>query len=172
MKRIAFFVLIGLMVGLANCSTDAVVCSKNVDQARIDAVPKNQLNIDITRITNYLSANNITNVTVDPSGLRYTINKTATGNTPCLSNTIVVNYSGRILNPSGSLSSTTFDAGSNVALPLSGLILGWQIAFPKFAPATQATLYIPSGLAYGTSPSGSIPANSVLVFEVTLVSIQ
>lgn len=173
MKRIAFFVFIGLMAGLANCSTDAVVCSKNVDQTRIDAVPKNQLNTDITKITNYLTANNIANVIVDASGLRYTINKTATGNTPCLSSTVVVNYSGRVLNSSGSLASTTFDAGSNAQFGLSGLILGWQIAFPKFAPGTQATLYVPSGLAYGTSsPSSAIPPNSVLVFEVTLVSFQ
>ncbi|HWA36074.1 MAG TPA: FKBP-type peptidyl-prolyl cis-trans isomerase [Cyclobacteriaceae bacterium] len=172
MKRIALFALIGLLAGLANCSTDAVVCSKNVDQTRIDAVPKNQLNTDIARISNYLSANNLTAI-ADPSGLRYAINKTATGNTPCLSSTVVVSYSGRVLLSNGNLAATTFDAQTNAQFGLSGLILAWQIAFPKFAPGTNATLYVPSGLAYGTaSPSAAIPPNSVLVFEVTLVSFQ
>ena len=33
----------------------------------------------------------------------------------------------------------------------------------------KATLYIPSGLAYGNQAIGDIPANSNLIFEVTLV---
>ena len=56
---------------------------------------------------------------------------------------------------------------------LSGLILGWQIAFPKFPAGTSATLYVPSGLAYGTAGSSpKISPNAVLVFEVTLTSFQ
>jgi FKBP-type peptidyl-prolyl cis-trans isomerase FkpA len=172
MKSIALFVLIGLMVGLTNCSKDATVCSKTVEQARLDAVPKTQLNNDIARIANYLQANNITAI-VDPSGLRYVINKVGTGGTPCLSSTVVVNYSGNVLNSNGTLAPTPFDAASNAQFSLSGLILGWQIAFPKLTAGSSATLYVPSGLAYGTaSPSAKIPANSILVFDVTLVSFQ
>src|SRR4051812_33077631 len=112
MKSIALFVLIGLTVGLTNCSKDAQICTKNVEQAKLDAVPKTQLNNDIARISNYLVANNIT-ATVDPSGLRYVLNKVGTGATPCLSSTIVVNYTGSVLNTNGSLASSPFDAGAN-----------------------------------------------------------
>ncbi len=172
MRRVILFALVGLLAGLANCSTDAVVCTKNVDQARLDAVPKAQLNTDIARISNYLTANGVT-ATVDPSGLRYVINKVGTGNTPCLSSTVVVNYSGSVLNNNGTISSTPFDAGTNAQFGLSGLILGWQVAFPKFAPGTTATLYVPSGLAYGTAGyAPKIAPNAVLVFDVTLVSFQ
>jgi FKBP-type peptidyl-prolyl cis-trans isomerase FkpA len=172
MKSIALFVLVGLMVGLTSCSKDAQICSKNVEQTKLDAVPKTQLNNDIARISNYLVANNITAV-IDPSGLRYVINRVGSGTTPCLSSNIVVNYSGSVLNNSGTLASTPFDAGSGAQFTLSGLILGWQIAFPKLSAGSSATLYVPSGLAYGaSSPSAKIPANAVLVFDVTLVSFQ
>src|SRR4051812_25356360 len=150
MKRIVWFVMIGMMAGLTDCSRDAVVCSKNVDQARLDAVPKTQLSLDVQRITNYLSAKGITNAVVDPSGLRYVINRVGTGQTPCLSSTVVVNYSGRVLRGDGTLSPTTFDAASSAQFGLSGLILGWQVAFPKLTTGSSATLYVPSGLAYGT----------------------
>ncbi len=176
MKRIALFVIIGLITGLTKCSTDAVVCTKSVAQATLDAVPKTQLAIDIGRISTFLSANSIT-ATEDPSGLRYVVTTLGTGQTPCLSNTVTVSYSGKVLlatGPSaGTLATTTFDANSGVAFGLSGLILGWQIAFPKFPAGTSATLYVPSGLAYGTSsPTTKIPSNSVLVFNVQLISFQ
>jgi FKBP-type peptidyl-prolyl cis-trans isomerase FkpA len=171
MKSIALIVMMGLMVGLTNCSKDAVICTKNVDQTKLDAVPKSQLNNDIARISNYLVANSIT-ATVDPSGLRYVINKVGTGATPCLASTILVTYSGSVLNANNTLS-VPFDQGSNLTFSLSGLILGWQVAFPKFPAGTSATLFVPSGLGYG--PAGSAPkigSNAVLVFDVTLVSFQ
>ncbi|MEJ0054709.1 MAG: FKBP-type peptidyl-prolyl cis-trans isomerase [Bacteroidota bacterium] len=174
MKRIVLFVVIALTAGLTNCSTDAVVCVKNVDQAKLDAVPKTQLANDLIRISAYLAANNITGVTEDVSGLRYTITTLGTGQTPCLSSTVVVNYSGKVLLANNAqLASSTFDSNVGASFGLSGLITGWQVAFPKFPPGTSAVLYVPSGLAYGTgSPSTKVPANSVLVFNVDLISFQ
>jgi FKBP-type peptidyl-prolyl cis-trans isomerase len=172
MKRIALFTLIALMTGLTNCSTDAVVCVKSVDQAKLDAVPKAQLATDIGRIQAYLTANNIT-ATEDVSGLRYTVSTLGTGQTPCLTSTVVVNYSGRVLLANNTLASSVFDSNTAASFGLSGLITGWQVAFPKFPAGTTAVLYVPSGLAYGTSsPSTKVPANSVLVFNVDLVSFQ
>jgi FKBP-type peptidyl-prolyl cis-trans isomerase FkpA len=174
MKRIGLFVIIALMTGLTNCSTDAVVCTKTVDQAKLDAVPKNQLAVDIGRISQFLAAGSVTAVE-DVSGLRYVVTKLGTGQTPCLSNSVTVNYSGKVLQSSNTqLAAANFDASTAATtFGLSGLILGWQVAFPKFPAGTTATLYVPSGLAYGTSsPSTKIPANSVLVFQVELVSFQ
>jgi len=172
MKSIALFVMLGLMVGLTNCSKDAVICTKNVDQAKLDAVPKPQLNTDIARISTYLTTNNITTAIVDPSGLRYVIKTQSTGNTPCQASNVVVNYSGSVMNSNNSTLATPFDSGSNTQLSLPGLILGWQIAFPKFPAGTSATLFVPSGLAYGTAGRSPIPPNAVLVFEINLVSFQ
>ena len=33
-------------------------------------------------------------------------------------------------------------------------------------------VYIPSAMAYGDKPVGSIPANSILIFEIELISIN
>ncbi|NOT74626.1 MAG: hypothetical protein HOP08_06835 [Cyclobacteriaceae bacterium] len=172
MRRIIQFAFIGLFAGLFNCSTDAFVCIKDVAQARLDAVPKTQLATDIQRIDNYLTANNIVAIQ-DPTGLRYQIISQGTGQSPCVNSKIAVAYSGRVLLNTGVLAGTTFDSSTGATFTLSGLILGWQIAFPKLPNGTTAKLYVPSGLAYGSVAQGtSIPANSVLVFDVELLAFQ
>jgi FKBP-type peptidyl-prolyl cis-trans isomerase FkpA len=173
MKKIVLFLSIALVSSLVNCSRDAVPCTRAVKQSVIDAVPQTQLAADIQRINNYLTANSIVAV-VDPSGLRYVITTAGTGITPCLESSIGVLYSGRTLLSNGTLNPNVFDAATQpVAFTLNQLILGWQIAFLKFPPGTSATLYIPSGLAYGPAGSGSkVPPNSVLVFDVQMISIQ
>jgi FKBP-type peptidyl-prolyl cis-trans isomerase FkpA/FKBP-type peptidyl-prolyl cis-trans isomerase FklB len=55
---------------------------------------------------------------------------------------------------------------------LSGLIQGWQIGFQLLGQGSIATLYIPSGLGYGPSGSGPIPANANLIFDVSLVGVK
>ena len=53
------------------------------------------------------------------------------------------------------------------------MIRGWTIALQLMSPGDKWLLTIPSDLAYGEKGSGSkIPANSVLVFEVELISFR
>jgi FKBP-type peptidyl-prolyl cis-trans isomerase len=49
--------------------------------------------------------------------------------------------------------------------------LGWQYGLPLIKPGGKILLYLPPSLGYGSSPVGTIPANSVLIFEVQLVSV-
>ena len=174
MRKVILFALIGMVVGLMNCSTDMKVCVKEVNPETIAAVPQAQLTIDIARIKTY--TNSLTGVTVveDPSGLRYSVTTAGpAGDTPCLSSSVTFAYSGRVLLPNNtSLSSVPFDSSPSAVFNLSSLILGWQVAFPKFPAGTVVTLYIPSGLAYGTRNQTGIPANSVLVFDVSLIAFQ
>jgi len=174
MRKVIFFALIGMAAGLMNCSTDMKVCVKDVSPATIAAVPQAQLNTDIARIKTYTNAIGAVNVVEDPSGLRYSITSVGTGDTPCLSSTVRVAYSGRVLLPlnNNTLSNVPFDSNTGVDFLLTDLILGWQIAFPKFPAGTQVTLYVPSGLAYGTRIQGNIQPNSVLVFEINLIDFQ
>ena len=52
------------------------------------------------------------------------------------------------------------------------VIKGWDEAFQLMNTGSKATLYIPSGLAYGSrARSAAIPANAILVFDVELVKI-
>ena len=46
---------------------------------------------------------------------------------------------------------------TELILILAGMIVGWQIGLPLLHVGDSATLYIPSGLAYGTAKVGSVP---------------
>lgn len=70
---------------------------------------------------------------------------------------------------------TIFDmTGDSTAIEfaLSNVVGGWQLGFPELSKGDSALLLIPSYLAYGNNAIGSIPANSVLVFDVFLQSFE
>ena len=69
-----------------------------------------------------------------------------------------------------------FDAsdkhGGTLNFPVGGVIPGWTEALEKMKVGSTWQLFIPSDLAYASqSPSPDIPADSTLIFDVTLVSI-
>ncbi|MGO9036743.1 MAG: FKBP-type peptidyl-prolyl cis-trans isomerase, partial [Steroidobacteraceae bacterium] len=55
---------------------------------------------------------------------------------------------------------------------VSGVIKGWQEALVMMKPGARWELYVPAELAYGPSPRPGIPANSVLIFEVEVLSAK
>jgi FKBP-type peptidyl-prolyl cis-trans isomerase len=130
-------------------------------------LPEVQLAKDVAIIDSYLATNNISAQT-DPSGLRYTIQSLGTGPTPTLSNCILAKYTGTLL-------STGDQFDQNILgykAPLKNLIEGWKVGLPLLPKGTKATLYVPSGMAYGSVSNGSrIPANANLVFEIELVDV-
>jgi peptidylprolyl isomerase len=130
-------------------------------------------------IANYLAANNLT-ATTTADGLNYVITTKGTGAVPTKGQTVTVNYSGFLLNSNGTIG-TEFDSNTDptfghvtpfsFVLGAGQVIAGWDEAFALLPVGTVAQLIIPSSLAYGSAGSGSsIPPNSILVFNVTLVS--
>ena len=130
-------------------------------------------------ISNYLAANNLT-ATTTADGLNYVIKTNGTGPVPTAGQTVTVNYSGFILNSNGT-KGTEFDSNTDsqfghvspfsFTLGAGQVIAGWDEAFALLPVGTVAELIIPSALAYGTTGSGtSIPPNSILIFDVTLLS--
>lgn len=165
MKKL-FFVF-SLSAFVFGCSDETVSpCTKEVSAEKITGVDQTQLQKDITAIDAYLASKSITAVN-DPSGLRYIISTTGDDARPCLESQVKVNYTGKLLT-----TGSVFDSSKNgpVTFPLNNLILGWQIGFVNFGKGTKATLYIPSGFAYGKNVAGSIPANSNLIFDIELIS--
>jgi FKBP-type peptidyl-prolyl cis-trans isomerase FkpA len=69
---------------------------------------------------------------------------------------------------------TVFDGTSSTParFTLNQLISGWQLGVPLIKKGGRLILYLPPSLAYGSRASGPIPANSVLIFEITLVDFQ
>lgn len=133
-------------------------CKKETDQSEIDE----------GIIKKYLEDNNIT-ATRHSSGLYYVIKKTGYGDSPNYYSQVEVTYKGYLTD------GTIFDQtspGSTYTGYLSRLIEGWQICIPLLHRGGNGTFYIPSGLGYGNKAVGSIPANSVLIFDISLVEFQ
>ena len=121
---------------------------------------------DDAAIQAYIKANNIT-ATKDPSGVYYQILTPGTGIQPTVNSNVWVNYTGRFLD------GTTFDSGTINNTPLTNLIVGWRIGIPYDKVGGRILLLIPSGLAYGHTPTNtSMRADAVLVFDVTLTNAQ
>lgn len=52
------------------------------------------------------------------------------------------------------------------------VIAGWEQGIPGMKVGGKRLMAIPPSLGYGPEPYGQIPGNSVLVFEVEVVSMQ
>ena len=157
MKRLTF-VICCLLVG--SCNKEEVMVVSDAEQ----------LKIDVEAIDQYLLKNAIVAVK-DPSGLRYVVHQPGAGSIPLASSFLKVNYEGRYLT-----TEQIFDKSSTpvrfFTFPVDNLIHGWQIAFSNLPKGSIATLYIPSGLAYGKAGAGPIPPNSNLIFDVNFIDIR
>jgi FKBP-type peptidyl-prolyl cis-trans isomerase FkpA len=116
------------------------------------------------QMASYAAKNNITYIS-DPSGVLYQIITAGNSTKPRLTSTITVTYTGKLMNDK------TFDSGT-ITYPLNNLIPGWQIALPLIGEGGQIKILIPSSLGYGSSGSGSIPGNSPLYFDVSLLKVK
>ena len=105
------------------------------------------------------------------SGLQYEVLKKADGAQPKATDVVTVHYEGKLTD--GSVFDSSVERGSPIDLPVNGVIPGWVEGLQLMHVGEKYKLYIPSALAYGEqSPSPAIPANSVLVFELELLSIK
>ena len=130
-------------------------------------VSQDQLAIDIAAIDAYLLENEITAQT-DETGIRYVINKEGTGGKADLCSIATVTYQGKLMS-----NGAVFDSRDTpISFPLRNLIVGWQIGIPKVKEGGTITLYLPSVYSYGSRANGDIPANSNLIFEITLLDVN
>ncbi len=129
------------------------------------ALEQSRFVTDSTAIANYLEENTI-DATYHPAGIWYTVTEQGTGPFPNPYTLLDFDYKLRLL------SSTSTLQESNIARqPAMGLVDGLKVGLPLLREGGKATFYIPSLLGYGTSATQSIPANSNLVFEISLTNI-
>lgn len=156
-----------VLTGLVSCLNLEPPCSRTINQNLLNLLDTARINSDGRAIKAWLDANNKT-ATKDGSGLWYKIIKQGAGEVPCLSDVVSVNYTGSLLS-----NGTVFDASTQpVDLPLSNLILGWQIGFLKLQKGAKVVFYIPSSMGYGGADRPKIPANSILVFDIEFVDLK
>lgn len=104
------------------------------------------------------------------SGLQYEIVQQAEGAQPKANDTVRVHYTGTLID--GTVFDSSVERGEPVEFPVGAVIPGWVEALQLMKVGEKYNLYVPSELAYGAqSPTPAIPANSVLLFEVELLSI-
>jgi FKBP-type peptidyl-prolyl cis-trans isomerase FkpA len=114
------------------------------------------------------AANNGIFVTRHSSGLYYEIISTGSGATPSVNSKIFVTYVGKLLD--GRVFDQQADS-SKTGWVLGTLIEGWKIGLPLIQKGGEIKLIIPSSLAYGCGTS-TLPANSILYFDVRLIDVQ
>jgi FKBP-type peptidyl-prolyl cis-trans isomerase len=99
------------------------------------------------------------------SGLEYEVVKAGTGETPTANDVALVEYRGALTN------GTEFDAskpGEPVAMPIGQVVPGFAEALMLMPRGSEYRVWLPPQLAYGDRAAGPIPANSVLVFDITM----
>ena len=127
-----------------------------------------QAKLDDAQIVKYLADNSIT-ATKDESGLYYQIVTAGSADKPTVNNGVYLTYEGKLMS-----NATVFDSKTSpyYFADMTTLIEGWKIGVPKIGKGGRIKLFVPSGLAYKNDASGAIPANSVLIFDITLVNFN
>jgi FKBP-type peptidyl-prolyl cis-trans isomerase len=119
----------------------------------------------------FLAANkNNPGVVTLPDGLQYTVLTNGTGPMPAASDTVSVNYRGTLID--GTEFDSSYKRGQPASFPVGGVIHGWTEALEKMNVGSKWKLFIPAALAYGEQGRPGIPPNSVLIFDVELLSVQ
>lgn len=109
-------------------------------------------------------------VKVTASGLQYEVLAPGSGAKPAATDTVTVNYEGRRLD--GKVFDSSYQRNEPATFPLDGVIKGWTEGLQLMSVGSKYRFAIPSELAYGEGGAGDdIEPNSVLVFEVELLSI-
>jgi FKBP-type peptidyl-prolyl cis-trans isomerase len=85
-------------------------------------------------------------------------------------NEVTVQYRGKLLD--GSEFDSTYTRGAPASFPVNGVIKGWQEALVMMKPGAEWQLFVPPELGYGVSPKPGIPAGSLLIFDVELLSVK
>lgn len=160
MKNIILAVLLlGTLVGCLKSSENTFTCTYN---ACAEKAPTQQ----IEQVQAYLSTKGIAAIQ-HCSGLFYVIDTMGTGATPTVCSDVLVRYEGKLAND------TVFESTTSpVAFNLSRLITGFKNGIPLIKEGGRIRLFIPPALGYGSVQAGSIPPNSMLIFDVSLLATR
>ena len=103
--------------------------------------------------------------------MQYSVIKSGSGAKPSATDSVTVNYEGKLIN--GTVFDSSYKRGTPTTFGVNQVIPGWTQALQMMRPGAIWMLYIPANLAYGANAmGGSIPANSTLIFKVQLISVN
>jgi FKBP-type peptidyl-prolyl cis-trans isomerase len=109
-----------------------------------------------------------------PDGLQFRVvhEGPKDGMRPQLGDEVKVNYEGKLAT-NGHVFDSSYERGQPAAMPLKGLIRGWQEALTLMRPGDEWILYVPPELGYGAEGAGGgeIPPGAALVFRIELIDV-
>ena len=104
------------------------------------------------------------------SGLQYEVIAEGNGDKPAASDTVVVHYTGTLID--GTVFDSSVERGTPATFGVTQVIPGWVEALQMMQVGAKWRLYIPSDLAYGPrGAGGAIGPNATLIFDVELLQI-
>ena len=104
------------------------------------------------------------------SGLQYEVLAEGNGEKPAASDTVVVHYTGTLID--GTVFDSSVERGTPATFGVTQVIPGWVEALQLMQVGAKWRLYIPSDLAYGPrGAGGAIGPNATLIFDVELLQI-
>ena len=109
-------------------------------------------------------------VTTLQSGLQYKVITAGNGPVPKDKDSVKVNYSGKLIN--GTEFDNSYSRKEPVVISVNGVIKGWREALQLMKVGSKWEIYLPSELGYGEQNMSTIPADSVLIFDIELLSIE
>jgi len=163
-----FLVLAFVSIVIFSCGKFDSDPAPQPQQCLYDSCAKKAPATEIQSVQDYITTNNIT-AKQHCSGVFYELVTEGSGATPTACSYVTVKYVGKLTD------GTIFDQtqpGATYSNYLSSLIIGWVNGIPYVKPGGKIRLYIPPTLGYGSTASGPIPANSILIFEIDLIAVQ
>lgn len=117
-------------------------------------------------IQDYIAQHNLS-AEKKASGLYVVIDNPGNGTQPDSFSDVRVQYKGYLTD------GDVFDESTiqGIEFNLQNVIKGWTEGITYYKEGGSGVLLIPSALGYGSQGSGSIPPNSVIIFDVTLIDV-
>ena len=141
-------------------------------QAALKQIQETRAQGNLEQSQSFLAANGKKEgVQTLPSGLQYKMINAGEGKSPGVNDSVVVNYRGSLLD--GREFDSSYERGKPATFQLKKVIKGWREGLQLMKEGAKWELFIPPELAYGKrGRPKTIPPNSVLIFEVELVSVK
>ena len=147
-----------------------LVAFQETIKAKLAEIDQQQATVTAEANKLFLDANALKEgVKTTESGIQYRIITEGTGANPAATDTVKVHYRGTLVN--GEEFDSSYSRNEPTQFALNGVIPGWTEGVQLIKEGGKIELVLPPELAYGDRALPTIPANSVLVFEVELLEI-
>ena len=166
-------VLAGLDAALKNKTSDASIeKAQQIFTQKMESVKKAQEAQSLIKEKQWFEDNAKKNSKLVslPSGIQYEILKAGNGAKPTPTSKVTTHYHGMLVD--GKVFDSSVQRNSPASFPVNGVIKGWQEILVLMPVGSKWKVYIPSALAYGSRGTQGIAPNSILIFEIELISID